>query len=100
MCVLHAEHVTREFDRHDLHAEAQSETRNSSFSRIFRRTNLALDSSETESPRNDDAVERLHLFVGEETFDFLRLNPDDLNPRAVMETRVLETLDDREVGIV
>ena len=53
----------------------------------------------TEPARDDDPVEMAELTVGEHPLDALGLDPLDLDLGTVMETGVLEALDDRQVGV-
>ena len=63
------------------------------------RSDLAFDAAVAETARDDDPVEMPELAVSEQPFDVLGLDPFDLDLRTVMETGVLERLDDRQVGV-
>ncbi len=91
--------VACEVDRHCLQTQADTETRHRVLPGVAGSSDLAFDAAVAEAARDDDAVEVTQLPVGEQPFDALRLDPLDLDLRAVVEAGMLQALHDRQVGV-
>ena len=94
-----AHDVSSELDGHRVQSETEPETGQTALAGVPGRLDLALEPAGAESTGNHQAIELRETILGEEPLDVLSLDPVDLHARAVVEARVLERLDDGQVGV-
>ncbi len=82
-----ADHVARELDGRDLHAEAQPEVGNAALARVAHRRDLALDAALAETAGHQHAVDVAQQLGGAVLLDVLALDPAQLDARAVARRR-------------
>ena len=94
------QNVAREFNRGDLHAEAQAEVGNFVFARVLRGLDFAFDAAFAETARHENAAETLQHFFRAVLFDFLGIHLHDFHAAIVADAAVDDGLIDRFVGVL
>ena len=95
-----AEHIPCELDDRDLHTEADAEVRNLMLTRVLCRHDHPLDSTGTETARNQDAIDPGKQRLRTGLLELLGIHPADLHLRTISDAAVLQGLHDTEVGIM
>lgn len=87
----------RVFDRHDLHAQTQAQTRDVVLAGIVGGRDLAFDPPFAEATGQHDSVEVAEATGGQQALDVFCLDPFDLDICTVVRPGVMQGLDDRQV---
>ena len=94
------QHVARELDRRDLHAETDAEIRHVVFAGVLRRQNHPFDAAVSEPAGNDDPVCVPQLLGDVVAGQRFGVHPVDLHLGVVLVPPVGERLRDGEIGVV
>ena len=93
------EDVAGELDRHDLHPQAQAQTRDAVLPGVAGRCDLALHTPLAEAARQHDAVEPGHRLGHQQTLDVVGHDPGDLEIHLMIERCMTKRLGHRQVGV-